>query len=113
MQTILDPKIFDAEIPGYRDIRRARARRIPKSGKTFVEVLFAYRGALQLSFIGVCGPRSTQLTSCQPSLQRHGSSCRCVALLRLSELHRSAETDGARTEGGGVDQCVLSVIVPA
>jgi hypothetical protein len=24
----LDPKIFDAEIPGYRDIRRARARRI-------------------------------------------------------------------------------------
>ena len=25
VQTILDPKIFDAEIPGYRNIRRAGA----------------------------------------------------------------------------------------
>ena len=56
----MDPKIFDAQIQGSKVVardsylQRHQAAQVPlrmvKASKTFVEGLFAYRGALQAFF---------------------------------------------------------------
>jgi DNA-directed RNA polymerase specialized sigma24 family protein len=86
-----------------------------EASKTFVEGLFAYRGALQAFFY-----RRLRTKGDAADLVQAGACGRALrqrplrrAPAAVSEPHRSAETYGARTEGRGVDQCVLSVIVPA